>query len=88
MQDITGFLGTGMIHDFFQIAGIEGFYVVPSLLFSYQVPLEVSYVFLWMFELTSTNLLYISSADLVLSFSRSLLKVIMSSLMFSILPFL
>ena len=23
MQEITGFLGTGMIHDFFQIAGID-----------------------------------------------------------------
>ena len=25
MQDITGFLGTGMIQDFFQIAGIDRF---------------------------------------------------------------
>ena len=26
MQDITGFIGTGMIHDFFQIAGIDRLY--------------------------------------------------------------
>ena len=39
-------------------------------------------------RITSTKLLYISSTDIVMSFSSSLLNVIKSSLMFLILPFL